>query len=291
MNIDKKFLAANNREKIASLVREFKYVYTDVDGTLVGQGGSIFHDIDGGLSLVGAKAVYKCHSAGVDIVMVSGRNRKQLNADGRMLGFRNFIAELGTQICYDLGGRVVLNTGAAKVSKQGLLKDVKDSGAVELLFKRYKGQLEHHTPWSNERECTFVFRGHIDILDANAFLDAQGYKDLVIIDNGVLYGAEYEGLPELTELHAYHLIPKGIGKASGVRKDKEVRKIRKNTTIAIGDALSDLSIAAEVGALFLVSNAVTDMHDWNCILATHKNVFVCKRPAFYGWSEAVNYFL
>ena len=50
-------------------------VYCDIDGTLVGRGGSLFHDAEGTVTMAGARAVEACLRAGVEIVLVSGRRR------------------------------------------------------------------------------------------------------------------------------------------------------------------------------------------------------------------------
>jgi hydroxymethylpyrimidine pyrophosphatase-like HAD family hydrolase len=77
---------------------------------------------------------------------------------------------------------------------------------------------------------------------------------LQIIDNGIIHrrGSLKKDIPEI---HAYHLLPKGVGKETGLKRDLKLRGYSKDQAIAIGDALSDLDLANEVGALFLVSNA------------------------------------
>ena len=40
-------------------------VYTDLDGTLLGAGASLFTDHDGGFSMMQARALEACHRAGI----------------------------------------------------------------------------------------------------------------------------------------------------------------------------------------------------------------------------------
>lgn len=47
-------------------------VYTDLDGSLLGRGGSLFHDAEGEFTLLGARGLEACHRAGVEIVLYSG---------------------------------------------------------------------------------------------------------------------------------------------------------------------------------------------------------------------------
>jgi hydroxymethylpyrimidine pyrophosphatase-like HAD family hydrolase len=50
-------------------------VYTDLDGTLLGRGASLFRDADGNFSLLAARALEACHRAGVEVVLKSGGAR------------------------------------------------------------------------------------------------------------------------------------------------------------------------------------------------------------------------
>src|SRR3954468_8624086 len=75
-------------------------VYTDLDGTLLGRGASLFRDGEGKFTLLGARALEACHRAGAEVVPVSGRRRVMLHEDARLLGLRSYVYELG-------GGMVV----------------------------------------------------------------------------------------------------------------------------------------------------------------------------------------
>src|SRR5207244_4940820 len=68
-------------------------LFTDVDGTLVGHGGSLFADLSGAPTLAAAEALVAAHRAGLEIVPVSGRTQWQLHELGRLLGLRSAVAE------------------------------------------------------------------------------------------------------------------------------------------------------------------------------------------------------
>ena len=53
-------------------------VYCDLDGTLLGRGGSLLRDGEGAFSLLGARALEACHRAGVEFVIYSGRREAQV---------------------------------------------------------------------------------------------------------------------------------------------------------------------------------------------------------------------
>ena len=61
-------------------------VYTDLDGTLLGKGASLFHDGEGRFSLLPARALEACDRAGVEVVIKSGRRKAQVMEDARIIG-------------------------------------------------------------------------------------------------------------------------------------------------------------------------------------------------------------
>ncbi|MBA2529358.1 MAG: HAD hydrolase family protein, partial [Euzebyales bacterium] len=65
-----------------------RVVYTDLDGTLLGPGGSLLTGPDGRPSARAATALVRAAEAGLTVVPVSGRRRQQLVNDARLLGLR-----------------------------------------------------------------------------------------------------------------------------------------------------------------------------------------------------------
>src|SRR6266542_2059279 len=84
-------------------------LFSDVDGTLVGRGGSLLADLDGTPTLAAAEALVAAQRAGLEVVLVSGRTRAQLLEAGRLLGLRDAIGELGTVLLR--GGEAELQWG------------------------------------------------------------------------------------------------------------------------------------------------------------------------------------
>jgi hydroxymethylpyrimidine pyrophosphatase-like HAD family hydrolase len=66
-------------------------VYTDLDGTLLGRGGSLFADSEGGFSLLQARGLEAAHRAGVEVVIMSGRREAQVHEDARLMGQSSYI--------------------------------------------------------------------------------------------------------------------------------------------------------------------------------------------------------
>lgn len=278
-----------NKEWLKENLKEVRIVYTDLDNTLLGPQGSLFLAGDKSYTLEPAKAIVEAGRKNLEVAITSGRSRRQLSSDARILGLKNYLAELGCQLVYGLGKKVILNVGDFTLTEETVFETIAKSGAVEFLFKTFKGHLEYHTPWSEERECTHVFRGFIDLNYANKLLQKNGFTNLKMVDNGVIKSCG--SLKNLSEVHAYHLLPKSADKASGVKKDKELRKILKKNCLALGDALSDLVLAPEVQALFIVKNALKEDSSLPKEIPNYKNVFITEKELGLGFAEVIKFLL
>src|SRR5919199_3508816 len=133
-------------------------VYTDLDGTLLGRGASLFRDAEGAFTLLPARALEACHRAGVEVVIKSGRRRVQVMEDARLIGQTAYIYEVGCGLSVDgedtyLTGRVQPRDGKT------VHRLVEESGAPALLLEAYPGRLEPHAPWHLDREFSHLFRG------------------------------------------------------------------------------------------------------------------------------------
>ena len=60
------------------------------------------------------------------------------------------------------------------------------AGIPDLLFERFPGRLEWHSPWHAERQLSHLFRGKVDVAEANALLAEHGHDDLRFLDNGAI---------------------------------------------------------------------------------------------------------
>jgi hypothetical protein len=257
-----------------------RVLYTDLDGTLLGPGGSLFAGADG-VTRGAAEAVAALHEAGVILVPTSGRTASQLRESARILGANDFIAELGGLTYYDLGKEIVRNYGAFR-GRGTPYEAMARSGAAAVLLGAFPGRLEPHAPWAFEnRECSMLFRGLLDEATARAVLDDGGHSWLDLRDNGIIRRT-FEGLV-LPEIHAYHLVPAGVDKASAVRADLERRGLRKEQAVAVGDAPSDAALSGVVGAVFIVANGRENVErsgSWP------DGVYATQGPSGDGFAEA-----
>src|SRR5947209_10624156 len=189
-------------------------VYTDLDGTLLGKGASLFHDADGGFTLLPARALEACHRAGIEVVIKSGRRQAQVMEDARLIGQASYIYEVGCGLVID-GEETLLTGDFVPGDGRSVYDLIDDAGAPRLLLDRYEGRLEYHSPWHRDREISHLFRGLVDVGEANGLLDERCLGALRLVDNGAIGPhpslAALDGTP-----HAYHLIPAVASKADAV---------------------------------------------------------------------------
>ena len=225
-------------------------VYTDLDGTLLGRGGSLFRDADGLFTLLPARALEACFRAGVEVVIKSGRRKTTVMEDARLLGQSAYIYEVGAGLVID--GEETLLTGDLRPRDGKSIHDqIEDCGAPRLLLEHFAGRLEHHDPWHRGREISHLLRGTIDAREANVLLAEHGLGHLRLVDNGVVAPRPHFD----TRPHAFHLIPAQASKAAAVAAHMQARGYAPEECIAVGDSAEDADVARVVGRFFLVANA------------------------------------
>jgi hydroxymethylpyrimidine pyrophosphatase-like HAD family hydrolase len=256
----------------------------DLDGTLLGRGGSLLHDGEGRPSLLGARAMEACLRAGAEIVLVSGRRRAQTSEDARLLGQASYVAEAGALLILD--GEEHWLTGALRPGERTIHEQIDDSGAPALLLERFAGRLEHHDPWHRDREVSHLLRGLIDAGEADALLAQHGLGHLRLVDNGIVHRRS-EALADLPQVRGYHLVPAAASKAGAVAAHMRARGYERSDAIGVGDSREDLGIAAHVARFWLVANALERDPTIAEALARHDNVGVCEQGHGAGVYEAV----
>ncbi len=222
-------------------------VYTDLDGTLLGPGGSLLTGPDGLPSVRAAAALVDAATAGVTVVPVSGRRRAQLQNDARLLGLGSCIAEAGGVIVRE--GAVHYEWGEAPRGRAANPHDTLESaGALAVLLETFAGALRLYEPWCRGREGGMLLHGRVDTAAANAALADAGCGWAYLIDNGATGG--WPG----RAVRAYHLLPRGVGKAGAVADDLAQRGLAPHAALAVGDSLEDERMAAAVGTYVRVAN-------------------------------------
>lgn len=185
----------------ASVANVLRALYVDLDGTLLGPGGSLFSSPDG-FSLMGARALQACDRAGVEVVLVTGRKQPGVYEIMRLIGQRSYIFELGCGLVVD-GELEWLTGGCVPSVERGTIYDqIEASGAPKLLLETYAGQLEYHLPFSEGREVSHAFRGFVPAGEVSDLLRDAGLGWLRLVDNGVVHARDVTGGVGVAGSHA-----------------------------------------------------------------------------------------
>lgn len=269
-------------------------VYFDLDGTMVGRGGSLFHDEEGAVSLMGSRALEAAHRAGLEVVPVSGRRRDTVREPGRAMGATAYAFECGAGLVVD--GEDYWQTGdLLPTASQTVNEQIVSRGVIDLLTHHFDGFLELHTPWHLGREVSVLFRGDIDVVVAQQLLNDHGSDDLRLVDNGYVGGLRTGGTgfhggpgestldPAVEFARSYHLTPEGTSKAAAVDRHRRIRGYALDEVITVGDSAEDVGMAAASGTFWLVGGADTRDEAVAAAVLEHDNV----RVAEGGPGEAV----
>ena len=258
-------------------------VYTDLDGTLLGKGSSLFHDAEGGFSMAQARALEACQRAGVEVVIMSGRREPQVAEAARLMGQSSYIYEAGC--AFAIEGETTLMTGEMEPTEEATIyEQIEQRGIPKRLFEHFEGRLEYHAPWHHGRVLSHLFRGKVDVEEANALLGEYGDDDLRLLDNGAI------GRPMPTvegRTHAYHLVPRLVSKAGAVAAHARARGYDPADCIAVGDSVEDLEVAAAVGRFFVVANGPENDEGLRAALPAWDNATVTEGAMGDGFYEAV----
>jgi predicted mannosyl-3-phosphoglycerate phosphatase (HAD superfamily) len=266
-----------------------RIVYSDLDGTMVGPGGCFFLTADRTLTITPAQALLDLHTAGVQLVLVSGRSREQLVEAAAVFGADGFIGEVGSVIGWDRGRRFEVLRGAMPAGLDGPpVQVLGELGIVDALMGRYPGHLEYHAPWHEGHLGDVMLRGLVDTVEVESWLAGQGLGWLRLRDNGVLPHDRGERLAASARPpHVYHLMPDGLSKGSAVAADLARRGLSPRDAVAIGDSLSDLDMAPTVRRMFIVANGHRHVHMAGALAAVG-NVTRTVGALGLGWAEAVH---
>lgn len=269
-------------------------VYTDLDGTLLGQGGTLLIDGEGNPSTNTAEAVVAANTAGLPIVPVTGRSCAQLTEITRMCGWTDYIAEAGAIRSYfDGKDREFIfdvpewnSTLKRKLNNMTPLEVIREEGVVEKLMEAFPGCIEYHTPWDVHRDASEVLRGFLNRQAALELLDTIDLP-LSLIDNGVINPRKHTLKESDEPIRAYHLAPAGVSKRRAIALDLERRKIDPARAIMIGDAPSDMLCAEVVSASLLVENALRSP-GIDKRIDNIPNTAIVEGKAGDGWSRVIN---
>lgn len=269
-------------------------VYTDLDGTLLGHGGTLLIDGEGNPSINTAQAVVDANKAGLKIVPVTGRSCAQLTEITRMCGWTDYIAEAGAIRSYfDGKDRTFIfdvpewNTATKrKLTRMTPLEVIREHEVVEKLMDAFPGCIEYHTPWDVYRDASEVLRGFLNRQAALEILD-EIELPLALIDNGVINPRKHTLKESDEPIRAYHLAPAGVSKRRAIALDLEYRGIDPARAVMIGDAPSDMMCAEVVSLSVLMENALRSP-GIDKRIDNIANTAVVEGIAGDGWTRTIN---
>lgn len=275
------------KKEIKENLKDLKVIYTDLDGTLFNDRGCIIQDKKGHYYLEAVKLLPAISKKKWDVMLVSGRNKYQLRFNAQMIGLKNYISELGSELVYNLGEKVYTTFDHKKIKYDFTYKGRDLIKIIELFKTYFPNKIESKIEWSMYRSYNVLFFGDVDLVEANGLLKSMGYRDLVMVDNG--YSLLEDLDLDIKRLHIYNLMPLGVDKAKGIKLDKKIRNLNTDNCIALGDSLEDLKMAGEVKYFFLMENAFEKREAIMTALGKHDNIFVTEGAMNKGWVEIMGY--
>ncbi len=275
----------DHKKDIKNSIKDLRIIYTDLDGTLFNDQGCAIKDAEDRYYFDAVGLLPAIKQKGIDLVLVSGRDKYQLRYNAQMIGAKNYISELGSELIYDLG-KTVRVTFDDKKYVYDLTYGGKDViEIIELLMGEFPGRIEGRSEWSRNRSYNALFFGEINLKKANDILKREGYSGLVLVDNGFskLMNVELD----VKRLHIYNLMPEVVTKANGIMLDKNIRNIKTENCVALGDSIEDIKMAAEVKYFFLMQNALEHKEELEEELIKHDNVYITEKLMNRGWNEVM----
>ena len=282
-------------DELAARLARVKYIFTDLDGTMLAPGSCALADASGKASLDLVSTVLDLKRAGIEIIPCSGRNRSMMHEDSRIFGFNSYIAEMGGLLMVDRSDNrweyfcadMPYNPAWGYTPHEC----IEATGILDVFSTRWPGLLEYHNDMSTGykyREVTVGLRGEIPDEEAREIIRASG-AELEWSDNGFL---GYISAPTTLELpegvrgRAFNISPLGLNKGRGIERFCELRGIDLGETLSIGDASSDFLMADYTSVFFLVENGLRDPGAED-FLASHDNAFVARGRIVDGWVSAM----
>jgi hydroxymethylpyrimidine pyrophosphatase-like HAD family hydrolase len=257
-------------------------VYTDLDGTMLGPMGNLFAAPDGSFSKAQTLGLEACHRAGVEVVIMSGRREAQVLSDSRLMGQASYIYEAGCGVVIDR--EKTLLTGDWSYNEEGgPAEQMIAAGIPDRLFEHFGPKLEWHDPWHIGRELSLLFRGLVDVGEANEVVRGAGHDNLRFLDNGAIRTT----VPGIEVAHAYHLVPRGASKREGVAFHMQARGYAPDEAIGVGDSIEDIEVAGVVGRFFVVANGPERDPGVRDAIRGRANVTVTEGEMGDGFYEAV----
>jgi hypothetical protein len=206
-------------------------VYLDLDGTLVEPDGRIVPETLQALALV--------RERGWRPVLLTGRSRWAADAVARALGVDDVISELGAVV--SVGEHLELAAPEAVPFPR------------EALLAALPSRLtQEHAP-GVPRMSGLVLRSALSAAELTDELHGRGLRGWCCVDNG----ASHAPLQDGRAARVLHVLPSGVDKATGIRLHLQLRDLRPDECVVIGDSPADLGCRDVIARTVLVRSGDT----------------------------------
>ena len=295
----KTFLPEQPAGELAEQLRRVRYVFTDLDGTMLGPGSCVLADAAGNPSLELVSTLVDLKRAGIEVIPCSGRNRSMLHEDIRVLGLNSFIGEMGGLLMLDNSTSTweYYTADMPYNPAWGFSPHecIEATGILDEFQNRWPGLLEYHNDMSTgykHREVTVGMRGEVPDEEAREIIRRSG-AELEWSDNGFLNYISAPTtlkLPEGVRGRAFNIMPLGLNKGRALARFCELRGIDLAETLSIGDAGSDF-LMADYTSLFVVVENGLDTPGADEFLEGHDNAYAVHGRLVDGWVTAMRVLL
>lgn len=282
-------LSGEMRERLAKV----KYVFTDLDATMLAPGSCVLRDNDGNPSTKLVEAVVALARAGIQVVPTSGRNRTMIHEDARVLGLNSYIGEMGGLVMYDLKAndweyltgdmpydpacgltphQVIEQTGVCEeiLARCRIRSSTTMTCRLATSTARSPSACAAMCPTTRSRPswtrpgCGLVWacNGHLTHLSKPTTLELERVEDG----------------------RAFNINPAGLNKGVAIARFCERLGIEREETLALGDSESDFYMADHVGTFCLVENGLTSAGAPEFLDACN-NAYVTRGKIVDGWRQ------
>lgn len=275
---------------VVEALADITTIYTDIDGTMLGDRSSLILGDDGAPNLDLMNALVRLHDAGIDVVPITGRGRTVLNEICRLCAFPRFSAELGAVDSPGMGLDVPISYHPGDMPYNqscGLTpyQVIEQSGVIDNILHHFGDRIEKH-PASAGREFSHIFMGRIDTQQVQPLLDEAGLE-LMMVDNGPI-ALTSPNLSVEKPWHVYHVLPRNCTKGAAVKRDMQRFNVARKQALAIGDACGDLTMGDQAGIFVLVGNGAQNPAVYHQATQSIEQLVVTQGARCAGWVEMAN---
>ncbi|MBT2725390.1 HAD family phosphatase [Bacillus sp. ISL-75] len=251
----------------------YKVLFLDIDGTLLGPDGTIEDSTK--------KAISKVQAQGLEIFLATGRPLHELDELAKELNIHSFIGYNGAYAIYK--GEDIFQEPMKSSTVMNFLEIAKDNQHEVVLYTNNKNVF---TNVDSGITTEFMHKFHLHKNEPYSPSVNSSILGMTLVnlnkDDPVLYNNE-EGI-HLSQVnvegmhHCYDVIRDKVNKGYGVQVVLNRLGINQESSIAFGDGMNDKEMLQNVGESFVMGNGHPDLFKY----AKHKTTRVTESGIYNG---------